>query len=201
MKKKRTIKRLNDRHRKFCKEYLKDFNATRSYKAVYPSVTQKTAASNGSQLLGNAKVQEYLAELLHQSNLKDIADVDEVLTTITAIALGKPRRKILKRIDNNTKDGKPKVEYDSVTITQPTDKDQLKALELLSRYYKIFMDVSNPELDDAKLRKLNAETRVIEVKANVAERLNSESNEQLDELLDRLVGKVDSDGAKSTSDG
>lgn len=195
-----SIKNLNDRHKRFCQEYLKDFNATRAYKAVYDTKNDKTANVNSSRLLRNAKVQAYLSEILHQTKLQDIMQIDEVLDKISEIARGVPRDKVFKRTSYDPKKKKYEVEFDSITTTQPQDEDQLKALELMGRYYKIFLELSNPELDKAKLRKLNADARISEAKAVIAERLGSEDNEQLDELLDKLVRKADSNGAKSNTD-
>lgn len=195
-----SIKNLNDRHKRFCQEYLKDFNATRAYKAVYDTKNDKTANVNSSRLLRNAKVQAYLSEILHQTKLQDIMQIDEVLNKISEIARGVPRDKVFKRTSYDPKKKKYEVEFDSITTTQPQDEDQLKALELMGRYYKIFLELSNPELNKAKLRKLNADARISEAKAVIAERLGSEDNEQLDELLDKLVRKADSNGAKSNTD-
>lgn len=194
------IKKLNDRHKKFAQEYLKDFNATRAYKAVYSTKNDKTAATNGGKLLRTAEVQQYLSSVIHQTKIQDIMQIDEVLTKISEIARGEPRDKVFKRTNYDHDKDKTEIMFDTVTTSQPEDEDQLKALELMGRYYKIFLELSNPELDKAKLRKLNADARIAEAKANVAERLGSEDNEQLDELLDKLIGKVDQDGGKPVAD-
>ena len=194
------IKKLNDRHKKFAQEYLKDFNATRAYKAVYSTKNDKTAATNGGKLLRNAEVQQYLSSVIHQTKIQDIMQIDEVLTKISEIARGEPRDKVFKRTNYDHDKDKTEIMFDTVTTSQPEDEDQLKALELMGRYYKIFFELSTPELDKAKLRKLNADARIAEAKANIAERLGSEDNEQLDELLDKLIGKVDQDGGKPVAD-
>lgn len=47
----------------FADEYLIDLNATRAYKHAYKNVKKdETAAVNGSRLLRNAKVKEYIEE-------------------------------------------------------------------------------------------------------------------------------------------
>ena len=181
------IKKLNKRHQKFAQEYLKDFNATRAYKAIYKTRNDKTAASNGAKLLRNAKVQEYLSEVIHQTKLQDIMQIDEVLSKLSDIARGIPRDKVFKRTIFDHDKNESEIVIDSVTTSQPEDEDQLKALELLGRYYKIFLELSNPEIDKAKLRKLNADARVAEARADVAERLGSEGDDKLDELMDKLI--------------
>lgn len=165
--KRERIKKLNKRHKRFCDEYLKDFNATRAYKSIYPTAKDETASVNGAKLLRNAKVASYLSEHLKKAEIESVASLNDLLRTITAIALKKPRKTIFKQIDNTKEDmnGKPKVICDETTIAQPSDKAQLKALELLARYYNIFMNVEDPKLTKAKLRKLNADADVSEAKA------------------------------------
>ena len=48
-------------------------------------------------------------------------------------------------------------------------------------------DNSTPELYKAKIRKANADARISEAKANVAERLGSEGDDKRDELMDKLI--------------
>lgn len=52
-------------------------------------------------------------------------------------------------------------------------------------------DNSTPELDKAKIRKANADARIAEARANVAERLGSEGDDKLDELMDKLIKESD----------
>ena len=52
-------------------------------------------------------------------------------------------------------------------------------------------DNSTPELDKAKIRKANADARVAEARANVAERLGSEGDDKLDELMEKLIKESD----------
>ena len=42
-----------------------------------------------------------------------------------------------------------------------------------------------------KLKKLTADARISEAKANVAERLGSEGDDKLDELMDKLIKESD----------
>ena len=181
------IKKLNKRHQKFAQEYLKDFNATRAYKAIYKTRNDKTAASNGAKLLRNAKVQEYLSEVIHQTKLQDIMQIDEVLTKLSEIARGAPRDKVFKRTIFDHDKNKDEVIIDSVTTSQPEDEDQLKALELMGRYYKIFLELSNPELDKAKIRKANADARVAEARAKAMENSGQDVELLVEKMLDNLA--------------
>ena len=53
---------LTDNQKKFCKEYIKNGNATEAYLKAY-KCTPKTANSNGCKLLTNEKIKAYLEEL------------------------------------------------------------------------------------------------------------------------------------------
>lgn len=53
----------------------------------------------------------------------------------------------------------------------------------------------------ARTRKLLADARISEAKAAIAERLNSEDNDQLDVILDKLVKEAGKDGASRSNDG
>lgn len=187
--KKERVQKLNKRHKRFCDEYLKDFNAARAYKTVYPTAKDETAYVNGSKLLSNAKVSAYLSEHLRKTEIESIASLNDLLSTITAIALKKPRKTIFKQYDNTKKDenGKPKVLCDETTITQPSDKSQLQALELLSRYYNIFMNTENPKVTKAKLRKTNAETKLIEARTKAMEENGHDIATALDEIMDKVI--------------
>ena len=48
---------MTEKQKIFADEYLIDLNATRAYRAAYPSVKKdETARANGSRMLTNAKV-------------------------------------------------------------------------------------------------------------------------------------------------
>lgn len=53
----------------------------------------------------------------------------------------------------------------------------------------------------ARTKILNANARIAEVKAKIAERLDDSSSEQLDKILETLVKEVDEDGTKKPDDG
>lgn len=63
------MKELTPKQKKFCQEYLKDFNASRAYKAVYKVKSDNQARANGSRLIANDNVSEYLSEIMHQLRL------------------------------------------------------------------------------------------------------------------------------------
>ena len=62
------LRGLNERHRRFCEEYIYDWNASRAYRVAYPNVKSITAGTNGNQLLKNTIIKAYVEEVQ-----KDIA--------------------------------------------------------------------------------------------------------------------------------
>lgn len=52
---------MNNRHQAFADEYLSNgLNATQAYLSTYPSVTENTAKVNGSKLLTNTNIKDYI---------------------------------------------------------------------------------------------------------------------------------------------
>ena len=64
---------------------------------------------------------------------------------------------------------------------------RLQAIQTVFKRAGLFTDNGTPELDKARIRKANADARVAEARANVAERLGSEGDDKLDELMDKLI--------------
>ena len=64
---------------------------------------------------------------------------------------------------------------------------KLQAIQTVLKHANLLSDNSTPELDKAKIRKANADARVAEARANVAERLGSEGDDKLDELMNKLI--------------
>lgn len=64
---------------------------------------------------------------------------------------------------------------------------KFQLIQMLFKYANLLSDNSTPELDKAKIRKANADARVAEARANVAERLGSEGDDKLNELMDKLI--------------
>ena len=68
---------------------------------------------------------------------------------------------------------------------------KLQAIQTVLKHANLLSDNSTPELDKARIRKANADARISEARANVAERLGSEGDDKLDELMDKLIKESD----------
>jgi len=78
--------KLTPKQLKFCQEYLIDLNATQA--AIRAGYSPKTASEQGTRLLGNVKVQEYIQE--KQKNKAVELDITQtmILQELVKIAFG-----------------------------------------------------------------------------------------------------------------
>lgn len=60
---------LSPKHRKFCEEYLRLWNATDAYQAAYPKASRETARRNGSDLLTNTDISEEIKRRVEEITL------------------------------------------------------------------------------------------------------------------------------------
>lgn len=123
--------KLTDKQIIFANEYLVDLNATRAYKKAYPSVKKDSAArANASKLLTNANIKNYIDEQLKKIEDESIANATEVMKYLTKVM----RNETLEEVVIVCEGGCVKVNK------KPSEKDKLKAAELLGKRYKLFTD-------------------------------------------------------------
>lgn len=87
---------MTEKQKIFADEYIIDLNATRAYKAAYPTVKKDTSArTNGSRLLANANIKAYIEERLEQLKSERVADQQEVMEFLTAVMRGEVKEPLL----------------------------------------------------------------------------------------------------------
>ena len=92
-----SIKRkLTEKQKRFVKEYVIDYNATKS--AQRAGYSEKTAYSIGNQLLNNIEVQKALQKQIAKLNDKAEASAEEAVKMCRDIALIDSRDYVEKRI-------------------------------------------------------------------------------------------------------
>ena len=127
---------MTDKQKRFCDEYLIDCNATRAYKVAYPNVKKDEVASvNGSKLLRNTKVKTYIDEQLQKIENDKIADVKEVMEYLTSVLRGET--KSAEIVVEGIGDGCSKARE---MLKEPSEKDKLKAAELLGKRYGMWRE-------------------------------------------------------------
>lgn len=111
------LPKMTAKQKRFCDEYLIDCNATQA--AIRAGYSPKTAQAIGSENLKKPVVKKYINEHLEISHNDAVMSAEEVLMRLTEIARDKKERA------GNT----------------------LKALELLGKRHKLFVDRVEQELN------------------------------------------------------
>ena len=125
------MSKLNEKQKAFANYYIESLNATESYKRAYNVVNQSTAEANGSRLLRNAKVKNYIDEVMSAKDESRIASQDEILQILTDIARGITEEEVVQF---------SQLGEELRTTRRPTIKDRMKASELLGKRYRMWVD-------------------------------------------------------------
>lgn len=134
---------MTEKQKIFCDEYLKDLNATRAYKVAYPKVKNNAVAqANGSRLLLNAMVKKYIDQQLEKLHNERTADVKEVMEYLTSVLRGESTGEEI--VTEFIGDGMSEAR----TIEKhPSEKDRLKAAELLGKRFGMFTEKQDVTVD------------------------------------------------------
>ncbi len=173
-------RKLTTKQKIFCDEYIKSGNAKEA--AVKAGYSPKTAKSIGQENLTKPDLKAYIDAKMAEIESHKIADAKEVLEFYTKVL----RDEVVEEVPMSTAD-------DVVVIKKkPSFKDKITASKEIMKRYPLV-----DPIEKQKLQKLIADTRISEAKATVAERLGSENTEQLDDLINKLVGEEKKDGTRS----
>lgn len=122
-------RKLTERQRRFCEEYLIDGNASQA--AIRAGYSKRSATVVSTTLMKNPQVQAYLKKLLDELHSAKVADAQEVLEYLTSIMRGEQREQTLQLVGDGMQD---------ITSIDVAAKDRLKAAELLGKRYGIFKE-------------------------------------------------------------
>lgn len=124
---------LTARQKRFCDEYLVDLNATQA--AIRAGYSKKTAYSIGVENLKKPEIKKYIEQRMAEKEKELIADQDEVLKYLTSVLRGESRSTeiVIEGIGDGMSEAR--------TIKkEPSEKDKLKAAELLGKRYGLYTD-------------------------------------------------------------
>lgn len=127
--------KLTEKQKAFCDYYIESLNATESYKRAYKVAKQSTAEANGSRLLSNAKVKNYIDKRLKKIEDKRIAKAEEVLAFLSSSLRGEIDEEVVVVEGKGNGISKAKI-----VTKQLSAKDRIKAAELLGKRYSLFTE-------------------------------------------------------------
>lgn len=134
------MKELSARQKRFCDEYLIDLNATQA--AIRSGYSGKYANTNASKLLQNTRIKEYIAARMAEKESELIADQDEILRYLTSVLRGKSSSTEI--VVEGTGDGCSRA---TTMEKAPSEKERLKAAELLGKRYGLYTDKVETDVD------------------------------------------------------
>ena len=122
-------RKLTERQRRFCEEYLIDGNASQA--AIRAGYSKRSSTVVSTTLMKNPQVQAYLKKLLDELHSAKVADAQEVLEYLTSVMRGEQSEQTLQLIGDGMQD---------ITSIDVAAKDRLKAAELIGKRYGIFKE-------------------------------------------------------------
>lgn len=134
---------MTEKQKIFADEYLIDLNATRAYKVAYPNVkNDAVAAAAAARLLRNVKVKNYIADRMEEIHNEKTADAQEVIEYLTSVLRGESTAQEI--VVEGTGDGCSEAR---TMEKSPSEKERLKAAELLGKGYALFTDKIETDVD------------------------------------------------------
>ena len=128
--------KLTAKQKRFCDEYLIDLNATQA--AIRAGYSEKAARQIGTENMAKPSIKEYIGSRMADKEKTLIADQDEVLKYLTSVLRGESQSTeiIVEGVGMGVSRAK-------TVMKEPSEKDRLKAAELLGKRYSLFTDKVN----------------------------------------------------------
>lgn len=154
------VKKLSEKKRVFCEEYIIDINGARAARdAGYPA---KTANVRAAQLITEPEVQLYLNKLITARSERTQISADRVLQELARVGFVDPRNIMnmdengnvsFKSTEEMSTDDAACIKEISQTVTDAGGStsiklyDKLSALEKIGKHLKLFTDVTETRFD------------------------------------------------------
>lgn len=129
---------MTPKQQRFCDEYLVDCNATQA--AIRAGYSPKAANEQAARLLANVSIKAYIDDQLAQMHNGRIADAEEVLTYLTSVMRGETKATeiVTELVGNGVSEAR-------LMEKEPSEKERLRAAELIGKRHGIFTDRLNVE--------------------------------------------------------
>ncbi len=163
-------KKLTTKQQKFVDEYIVSGNATQA--AIKAGYSKRTARKIGQENLTKPDIKAALNDKMLEIESQKIGDAKEVLEFYFRVLRGEETEEV------------PMSTADSViTVTKtPSIKDRVSVAKEIMKRFPLY-----DPMEKQKLKKLTADARISEAKANVMEDNGQDVEQLLDKMLDTLA--------------
>lgn len=134
------MRKMTNKQKRFCDEYLIDLNATQA--AIRAGYSKKNADNIASENLRKPNIKEYLDARMKEKTDELIADQDEVLRYLTSVMRGESQSEVV--VVEGTGNGFSKAKKIKKT---PDERERTKAAELLGKRYALYTDKVEQDVD------------------------------------------------------
>lgn len=124
---------MTEKQKRFCDEYLIDANATQA--AIRAGYAEKSAGRNADRMMKNEEIKAYIAEQMESISSEKVATAEEVIQYLTSVLRGETLAEEI--VVEGVGDGMSEARR---MDKAPSEKDRLKAAELLGKRYGLFRD-------------------------------------------------------------
>lgn len=124
-------RKLTEKQKRFCDEYLIDPNAKKA--AINAGYSKKSASDIGHENLSKPYIKEYIEERLEEMESKKIATVEEIMQYLTSVLRGESVSEVLMVV--GTGEGTSDVIR---VMKHPEEREKLEAAKLIGKRYGMF---------------------------------------------------------------
>ena len=132
--------KLTAKQQRFCDEYLIDLNATQA--AIRAGYSKRSARQIADENMAKHDIKAYIDARMAEKESKLIADQDEVLKYLTSVLRGESQSTEI--VVEGTGDGCSEAR---TIMKEPSEKDRLKAAELLGKRYGLYTEKVESAVD------------------------------------------------------
>ncbi len=125
--------KLTAKQQRFGDEYLIDLNATQA--AIRAGYSKRTAYSIGEENLKKPEIKTYIKQRMAEKESELVASQDEVLKYLTSVLRGESQSTeiVVEGIGDGCSEAR-------TMMKKPSEKDRLKAAELMGKRYGLYTD-------------------------------------------------------------
>lgn len=135
--------KLTEKQKLFCENYLTTMNAVDAYLAVYKNCKSRDNASkHASRLLALPHIREYVDTCLEKAHSNKVADIQEVMEYLTSVMRGETSAEEVLVVGTGEGCSEP-----CKVSKAPSEKERLKAAELIGKRYALFTGSDTKEDD------------------------------------------------------